>query len=35
VSNILAELRVSGRGESAVAAHRLRLFDPGAERAGQ
>ncbi len=34
VSNILAKLRVSSRGEAAAAAHRLRLFDPGAEGAG-
>ncbi|HXZ69981.1 MAG TPA: LuxR C-terminal-related transcriptional regulator, partial [Streptosporangiaceae bacterium] len=35
VSNILAKLGVSSRGEAAAAAHRLRLFDPGAvPRAG-
>jgi len=28
VSNILAKLGVSSRGEAAAAAHRLRLFDP-------
>ncbi|MFD0686267.1 helix-turn-helix domain-containing protein, partial [Actinomadura fibrosa] len=27
VSNILAKLGVSGRGEAAATAHRLRLFD--------
>jgi DNA-binding CsgD family transcriptional regulator len=27
VSNILRKLGVSGRGEAAAAAHRLRLFD--------
>ncbi|MEW2402291.1 AAA family ATPase [Streptomyces sp. NPDC046862] len=30
VSNILAKLGVSGRGEAAALAHRLRLFPPGA-----
>ncbi|MEV0221515.1 AAA family ATPase [Streptomyces sp. NPDC050704] len=30
VSNILAKLNVSGRGEAAALAHRLRLFPPGA-----
>ncbi len=28
VSNILAKLGVSSRGEAAATAHRLRLFDP-------
>jgi DNA-binding NarL/FixJ family response regulator len=27
VSNILAKIGVASRGEAAVAAHRLRLFD--------
>jgi ATP/maltotriose-dependent transcriptional regulator MalT len=31
VSNILAKLNVSGRGEAAAVAHRLRLFPPGAD----
>jgi DNA-binding CsgD family transcriptional regulator len=31
VSNILAKLGVSGRGEAAAQAHRLRLFDPPPE----
>ena len=31
VSNILAKLGVSGRGEAAAEAHRLRLFDPPPE----
>jgi DNA-binding CsgD family transcriptional regulator len=31
VSNILTKLSVSSRGEAAAAAHRLRLFDPGAD----
>lgn len=31
VSNILAKLGVSGRGEAAALAHRLRLFPPGEE----
>ncbi|WP_319055437.1 helix-turn-helix domain-containing protein, partial [Streptomyces europaeiscabiei] len=30
VSNILAKLGVSGRGEAAAVAHRLRLFPEGA-----
>jgi DNA-binding CsgD family transcriptional regulator len=30
VSNILAKLDVSGRGEAAALAHRLRLFPPDA-----
>ncbi|MCX4690843.1 LuxR C-terminal-related transcriptional regulator [Streptomyces sp. NBC_01408] len=30
VSNILAKLGVSGRGEAAALAHRLRLFAPAA-----
>ncbi|WP_420802649.1 helix-turn-helix domain-containing protein [Streptomyces cavernae] len=36
VSNILAKLAVSGRGEAAALAHRLRLFPPGPQdrRAG-
>ncbi|APY86219.1 LuxR family transcriptional regulator [Streptomyces alfalfae] len=33
VSNILAKLSVTGRGEAAALAHRLRLFPPGGERA--
>jgi DNA-binding CsgD family transcriptional regulator len=32
VSNILAKLGVSSRGEAAAAAHRLRLFDPAPVR---
>ncbi|MEW2132135.1 AAA family ATPase [Streptomyces sp. NPDC005435] len=32
VSNILAKLGVSGRGEAAALAHRLELFPPGEER---
>ncbi|HXZ77824.1 MAG TPA: LuxR C-terminal-related transcriptional regulator, partial [Streptosporangiaceae bacterium] len=32
VSNILAKLGVSGRGEAAAAAYRLRLFDPAPAR---
>ncbi|MDG9704784.1 helix-turn-helix transcriptional regulator [Streptomyces sp. DH37] len=32
VSNILAKLEVSGRGEAAAMAHRLRLVDPVRER---
>ncbi|MFH8566141.1 AAA family ATPase [Streptomyces sp. NPDC017988] len=31
VSNILAKLSVTGRGEAAALAHRLRLFPPGRE----
>jgi DNA-binding CsgD family transcriptional regulator/tetratricopeptide (TPR) repeat protein len=34
VSNILTKLSVSSRGEAAAAAHRLRLFDPGAGATG-
>ncbi|MCZ4513224.1 response regulator transcription factor, partial [Streptomyces sp. ActVer] len=37
VSNILAKLNVSGRGEAAALAHRMRLFPPhqaGARTAG-
>ncbi|MEV0324159.1 AAA family ATPase [Streptomyces sp. NPDC050658] len=32
VSNILAKLGVTGRGEAAALAHRLRLFPPGTDR---
>ncbi|MYQ45109.1 hypothetical protein GTW40_08560, partial [Streptomyces sp. SID4985] len=32
VSNILAKLGVSSRGEAAALAHRLELFPPGEER---
>ena len=35
VSNILTKLSVSSRGEAAAAAHRLRLFDPGADGTGR
>ena len=34
VSNILTKLSVSSRGEAAATAHRLRLFDPGADGTG-
>jgi DNA-binding CsgD family transcriptional regulator len=33
VSNILAKLEVSGRGEAAAVAHRLRLVDGLADEA--
>ncbi|CAM5537938.1 AAA family ATPase OS=Streptomyces rimosus subsp. rimosus (strain ATCC / DSM 40260 / JCM 4667/ NRRL 2234) OX=1265868 GN=SRIM_029020 PE=4 SV=1 [Streptomyces rimosus subsp. rimosus] len=34
VSNILAKLGVSGRGEAGAMAHRLRLFAPAEQAAG-
>jgi DNA-binding NarL/FixJ family response regulator len=32
VSNIMAKMDVASRGEAAAAAHRMRLFDPVAQR---